>query len=113
MPKEKVERNKQFEKAWREEGLSNKELGERFNLSIGGVKGLKQRIRVRNPLYGKPHITKSPSQQVDKLPNQQIHKRITFYLKPETIKSLKLLAVEKDSNISELARKIIEKYLEK
>lgn len=121
-----MQRNEEFKNAWKKEGLSNKELGERFKLSIGGVKGLKQRLRAKDAfLYGKStknkqvdksisgHITKSTNPQVDISPSQQIHKRITFYLKPETIKRLKLLAVERDSNISQLAREIIEEYLEK
>ncbi|MBA7496408.1 hypothetical protein ES702_07016 [subsurface metagenome] len=124
MAKPKENRNIEFIKAWKEEGLSNKELQEKFDLSPGGVKGLKARLRKRDPsLYTgrqekidrkakKKQINTSPSPQVAKVISQQINKRMTVYLKPELIKDIKHLATDRDSNISELVGKIIEQYLE-
>ena len=54
MAKSKDNRNQEFIKAWKEEGLWDKELQERFGLSPGGVKGLKARLRKKGQLlYGK------------------------------------------------------------
>lgn len=124
MAKPKEERNREFIAAWKKEGLSNEALQEKFDLSPGGVKALKSRLRKKDPsLYAekRPGLTrgakkqqanKSPSPQVDKLIRQQINKRMTIYLKPELIKDIKHLATDRDSNISELVGKIIEQYLE-
>ena len=124
MSQEKEQRNKEFIKAWKEEGQSNRELQEKFDLSPGGVKGLKARLRKKDPsLYAAPQkkltrgtkkqqVNQSPSPQVDKVISEQGNKRMTIYLKPELIRDIKHLATDRDSNISELVGKIIEQYLE-
>lgn len=124
MAEPKEERNQQFIAAWKEEGLSNRELQEKFDLSQGGVKALQGRLRKKDPsLYTgrqekidrkakKKQVNTSPRPQVDKVISKQINKRMTIYLKPELIRDVKHLATDRDSNISELVGKIIEQYLE-
>jgi len=118
MAKQKLERNKLFLQDW-QKGFSNVDLAEKYHMSKGGVKALKQRLRVRNPnLYTekRPGLSKvegkTISPQVDKLINQQITKRMTIYLKEELINDIKHLAIDRGSNISELVGKIIKQYLE-
>ncbi len=60
MAKQKLERNKLFLQDW-QKGFSNEVLGRKYHMSEGGVKALKQRLRVRNPeLYTekRPELTK-------------------------------------------------------
>jgi len=71
MVQEKEQRNREFIKAWKEEGLTDKDLRERFNLSEGGVKGLKARLRKKDSSL---YVNKSLSRQVDKFTSQQITK---------------------------------------
>jgi transposase len=113
---EKEKRNKEFIKAWKEEGLTDKELMKRFNLSKGGVKGLKARLRKKNSsLYVNKSLSqqvdKSTSQQITKSTNQQVYKRATYYLTPEIVKKIKLLAVKRDVDTSNLMREILTEYL--
>lgn len=55
MAKPKEERNRKFIQCWKKLGMGNKELGEKFKMSIGGVKGLKHRLRQKDPsLYKTP-----------------------------------------------------------
>lgn len=113
MAKQKEERNKEFIKAWKEEGLTDKQLQEKFGLSPGGVKGLKARLRKKDPsLYQKSLIVnKTISPQVDKSTSPLVHKRATYYLNPETIKAIKQIALDRDLDTSALVREILNKYL--
>ena len=56
-------------------------------------------------------VIKSSSQQRDKSPKRQKYKRITFYMEPEMIKQIKLLAIKRDIDISELGRQVFFEYL--
>ena len=110
MAKPKQKRNKRFIRAWREEGLSDKQLGQRFSLSLGGVKGLKQRLRAKDPsLYTNPLVSKPASQEAGKLAK---YRKMTFYLDPGRVKTIKMQAVEEGKGLSELVREILEGYLE-
>lgn len=51
--------------------------------------------------------------QVDKSISGQVHKRATYYLTPEMIKEIKLLAVQRGIDTSELVREIFTEYLSK
>ena len=62
MAKPKEERNRQFQKDW-QRGLGNEDLGKKYELSLGGVKALKQRLRAK--------VNKLASQQVSKLANKR------------------------------------------
>lgn len=131
MPEEKVERNKAFAIAWKEEGLSNKQLEEKFNLSPGGVKGLKARLRKRDSsLYTKQRpeeskveekvaensgesiksTSKPAIQQANKLAE---YKKVTYYLDPGMVKKIKILAAQQDKEISQLVREIFSGYFDK
>ena len=134
MAKPKEERNRQFQKDW-QRGLGNEDLGKKYSLSLGGVKALKQRLRAKDSsLYaGKhPELTKvekegieevgkrlgkivkvqvSKSPQVDQSTSPLVHKRATYYLSPEIIRKIKLVALNKDIDSSELVRQILNKYL--
>lgn len=54
---------------------------------------------------------KAAEQQADKSQSQQVYKRATYYLRPEQIKRLKLLAVERERELSALVRDVIDEYL--
>lgn len=58
-------------------------------------------------------VNKTPSKRRDKSTSQQVYKRVTYYLAPEMIKKIKLLAVQRDIDISELVREILTGYLSK
>jgi hypothetical protein len=49
--------------------------------------------------------------QVDKSISGQVHKRATYYLTPEMIKEIKILAVQRGIDTSELVREIFTEYL--
>jgi len=117
MAKPKEERNKQFIKAWKEEGLSDKELQERFNLSEGGVKGLKARLRKKDPsLYIKKKpksLTKKESSKVTSTSTQTSTstKRMTFWLEERMIERIKRIARNQKRTASDVLREILGKYL--
>lgn len=52
-------------------------------------------------------------EQVDKSISGQVHKRVTYYLTPGMIREIRLLAVKRDIDTSELVREIFTKYLRK
>lgn len=56
-------------------------------------------------------ITKSQSKQINKSTSQQVYKRATYYLAPEMIKYVKILAIKRDVDASTLVRDILTKYL--
>jgi len=113
MAKAKNERNKQFIRAWKE-GSSDKQLQKRFGLSEGGVKGLKARLRAKDPsLYTgkKPVISKTATSTTTQTQTQTSTKRMTFWLEKETIKTIKLKAKREGRTASDILRKILEKEL--
>ena len=56
-------------------------------------------------------ITKPRSKQVVKSISKQVYKRATYYLAPQVIKRVKILAVKRDVDASALVRDILTKYL--
>lgn len=125
MAKAKEERNKEFIAAWKEEGLTDRELQDKFNLSPGGVKGLKSRLRKKDPsLYTEREVDKSRSPQIKKSRPRQVdksiklqdkgigkYKPVTFRISEETEWQLKALAVNRREQVSELVREIFNDYL--
>lgn len=133
MAKPKQQRNKQFQEDW-QRGLGNEDLGKKYGLSLGGVKALKQRLRAKDSsLYtekrpgltkvekevaqasgglvkfaSKPDKTISP--QVDKSTSLPIHKRATYYLDPEIIRKIKLVALDRNLDTSALVREILSEW---
>ena len=131
MAKPKEERNRQFQKDW-QRGLGNEDLGKKYDLSLGGVKALKQRLRAKDPsLYAekRPELSKIEKEvaqasgglvkfadktifpQVDKSTSPLVHKRATYYLSPETIKTIKQIALNKNIDSSELVRNILSEWI--
>jgi len=110
MALEKQERNKEFIRAWKKLGMGNKELAEKFDLSPGGVKGLKARLRKKySELYVdgeeiKRQSDKGTSSQVDKATNRQIEKKrkACYYLSPGLAQKIKIAAVKRDTSASQL-----------
>lgn len=52
----------------------------------------------------------------DRQPNAtdpDTYKRATYYLKPETIKRLKLMAIQQDTPVTAFVRQILETYIAK
>jgi len=134
MAKPKEERNRQFTEDW-QKGLGNEDLGRKYNLSLGGVKALKQRLRAKDPsLYAekRPELTKVEkevaqasgglikfasksdkiiSPQVDKFTSPLVHKRATYYLSPKIIKKIKQIALNREKDASELVRNILSEWI--
>lgn len=112
MPQEEnKERNKAFKRAWKEEGLSNRQLEDKFDLSPGGVKSFKTRLRKKDPsLYIKPPANKPAIQQTSKVAK---YEKVSYYLAPGMAKEIKQLALNQDMDISELVREIVGEYLKK
>ena len=129
MAKPKESRNREFIAAWRDEGLSDKQLQERFGLSSGGIKALKSRLRKKDPsLYQKKpkplnkvekeiakdsegfiqFASKPAIQQTSKLAK---YKKVTYYLDPKMVKIIKRLAVDRDMDISELVREALSQWI--
>lgn len=110
MALEKEDRNKEFIRAWKALGMGNKELGEKFGLSPGGVKGLKARLRKKHQeLYVdeeeiKRQVDKATSAQVDKETNRQAKKKrkVSYYFNPALVQKIKIEAAKKDISASKL-----------
>lgn len=77
----------------------------------GGVRKIKRKQQVHKGIS--PQMNKVIKPQVDKSTNPPIHQRATYYLTREIIREVKLTALEKDIDSSELVRKILGKYLKK
>jgi len=111
MAKPKSERNRLFQEDW-QKGLSNERLGEKYDLSLGGVKGLKARLRAKNPaLY-----TREPSKEPSKVTSTQTStstKRMTFWLEGEMIEKVKNLARKQKRTASDIVRELFSQYLGK
>jgi hypothetical protein len=141
MAKPKEERNRQFIEDW-QRGLGNEDLGRKYNLSLGGVKALKQRLRAKDSsLYTekRPELTKvekevaqasgglikfaskqtskpaiqQVSKQEKKRPAKEVYDTATYYIDKETKKKIKILAAEQDREISEIVRQILSDYFNK
>jgi len=127
MAKPKQQRNKLFQEDW-QRGLSNEDLGKKYSLSLGGVKALKQRLRAKDSsLYAEKRpelskvekevaqasggLVKFASPQVDKSTSPPIHKRATYYLDPEIIRKIKLVALDRDLDTSALVREILSEWI--
>lgn len=118
MAKAKNERNQQFITAWKEEGLSDKQLQKRFGLSEGGMRGLKARLRAKDDsLYTgklKKRARESSSQVTSPSTSTQTStstKRMTFWLEEGMIETIKAKATKEKRTASEIAREIFSKYL--
>lgn len=114
MSQEKEERNREFVKAWKEEGLSDKKLGERFTLSKFGVKSLKGRLRKKDPsLYQKPEskITVKPEKKITRKPENQKRIKVTFQLPENLFIQVKIKAARERRGISEVVKEIFQEYL--
>lgn len=110
MAKPKEKRNEQFIRAWKEEGLTDKQLQERFGLSEGGMRGLKARLRKKDSsLYReqpKKKIRESSAQVTSRS-----RKRMTFWLPEEMINIIKTKAKEQGRTASNIVREIMRKSL--
>lgn len=121
MAKAKNERNQQFIKAWKEEGLSDKQLQKRFGLSEGGMRGLKARLRAKDSaLYTgrsqkkvkEPSVVTAPSTSTQTSASTST-KRMTFWLEEELIERIKGLAAREGRTASDVLRGVLKKYLKK
>ena len=65
------------------------------------------------PLFSKRQSRKTSKQRIPPEGDKPVYKRVTYYVRPETAKKIKLLAVLRDMEISELVREILESYLRK
>lgn len=117
MAKPKQARNKLFTEDWKR-GLSEKELGQKYHLTIGGVKGLKSRLRKKDSsLYiGKQkgevkERSKKVTSPSTSTQTSTSTKRMTFWLEEGMINLIKTKAVIEKKTASEIAREIFSKYL--
>lgn len=108
---EKLGRNQEFVRAWKNLQLGNKELADRFRMTIGGVKSLKSRLRKKDPgLYDSEDL--KLSRQVDKEINIRTPRRkISFYLEPKLVVKLKVTAAERQVTASELAGLALRRWM--
>jgi len=104
MAKPKEERNRQFQKDW-QSGFSNEDLGKKYSLSLGGVKALKQRLRVKDSSLYKVTSASTSTQ------TSTSTKRMTFWLSGAMIEKIKSLARKQKRTASEIAREVFEDYL--
>ena len=114
MVKEKEERNRDFIKAWKEEGLGNKDLATRFNMMIGGVRSLKSRLRKKYPnLYSRMSVksTREVGKSISSEARHRKSRKISFYLPPEMVRAIKVEAAKRDQSASELAEGWLRKAL--
>jgi len=120
MAKAKNERNKQFITAWKQEGLSDKQLQDRFGLSEGGVKGLKARLRAKDSALYTGKVKKKIRESSSKVTSTSTStsagtststKRMTFWLKQETIDRIKTKATREGKTASQIVREIFSKHL--
>jgi len=133
----KEERNRLFIADWKGKGLSNEELGIKYSMTPGGVKALKQRLRQKDSrLYqsgptskpaiqqtneltpGEERTTEPETREAGKSAIQQAskpaeYKKVTYYLDPTMAKTIKHLALDRDMDISELVREMLNDYLTK
>lgn len=113
MAKPKEKRNEQFIKAWKEEGLSDKQLQDRFGLSEGGMRGLKARLRAKDPSLYSGKIKKKVrefSSEVTSTTAQTSTKRMTFWLFKDMIEKIKAKATKQGKTASQIAREIFSKH---
>lgn len=59
----------------------------------------------------KQQVKKAISPHIDKPTSPLVHKRATFYLTPEIIKSIKQKALDRDLDSSELVREILSEWI--
>lgn len=136
MAKAKNERNQQFIRAWKEEGLTDQQLEKRFGLSEGGMRGLKARLRAKDPsLYKKapankeekvtststatpgapgkvkPKRKKEATSTSTQTATSTSTKRMAFWLEEGMIDEIKQLAAKEKRTSSDILREILGKYL--
>lgn len=108
---EKQERNRQFVKAWKSLRLGNRELAGRFDMTIGGVKSLKSRLRKKDPdLYDREDL-KLAGQADELIRTQSPRRKISFYLEPTLVVKLKVTAAERRTTASELAGVALRRWM--
>jgi hypothetical protein len=56
---------------------------------------------------------KTASKKASKLEKQQASKKATYYIKPDIIKGLKYLAIDKDKDLSALVNEALEDLIKK
>lgn len=108
---EKQKRNQEFVKAWKSLGLGNRELADRFGITIGGVKSLKSRLRKKDPdLYDREDL--KLGRQVDEaISTRTPRRKISFYLEPTLVVKLKVVAAERQTTASELAGVALRRWM--
>jgi len=94
----KEERNRRFVADWKR-GLSDKQLGGKYDLSIGGVKGLKARLRAKDPSLRVSTSTPTST------------KRMTFWLPVPIIEKIKKVAAKEKRTASAVLREVLRKHL--
>jgi len=110
MAKAKEGRNKLFLEDW-QRGLGNERLAEKYNLSIGGVKALKQRLRVKQTGQAKkkrsPEVTSTSTSTTTQ--TQTSTKRMTFWLTEAMIEAIKERGKKRGITASEILRQLLRK----
>lgn len=114
-PKEK--RNRLFIEDWKR-GSSEKQLGQKYHLTIGGVKGLKSRLRKKDSsLYTgkqKGEVKQSSKKVTSPSTTTQTAtstKRMTFWLFKDMIEKIKAKGAREGKTASEIARELFSKHL--
>lgn len=111
----KEERNRRFLEDWKVYNLDNEKLGQKYRLSVGGVKALKQRLREkeRSPGGSSPandQKVASPSTSPSTNPSRGT-RRMTFWLPEGMITKIKARAEGQRETASQFLRALLGKYL--
>lgn len=111
----KEERNRRFLEDWKVYNLDNEKLGQKYRLTIGGVKALKQRLREkeRSSRGGSPATDQnvaSTSTSTSTNPHRET-KRMTFWLPEGMIAKIKARAEGQRETASQFLRALLDKYL--
>ena len=101
----KQERNQRFLEDWQVYRLSNERLGQKYDLTIGGVKALKARLRQ------KERASQTTDQKVTS-PSTST-RRMTFWLPEDMISQVKGLADKEGKTASAFLREVLLEYLKR
>jgi len=103
----KEERNRRFLEDWQVSHLNNEKLGQKYGLTVGGVKALKARLRQKersSPATDQKIASPSPSTST---------KRMTFWLPGEVIREIKKRADSEEKTASAFLREVLLEYLKR
>lgn len=101
----KEQRNQRFLEDWQVYSFSNEKLGQKYGLTVGGVKALKARLRK------KERSSQATDQKIASPSPSTSPKRMTFWLPGEVIREVKKRADSEGKTASAFLRNLLKKHL--